>query len=111
MRLSGYNKNLENVYKNYTYITKKGEKKKRRTKKKGINGKNREENGKNSSQREDIFKSFDGYNSMQPLKRHTQGLDLLHCMISHVGLLKQMEYIVLSLFHFITCSYSFTWYG
>jgi len=77
--ISGYNKNLEEVYKNHTYITKKQKKKEG---KKGTNEKNKEEKGKNSAQREDIFKSFGGYNSVQRLKSHTQGFDLLHCMIS-----------------------------
>jgi len=50
--------------------------------------KNREEKGENSAQRKGIFKSFDGHNPVQRLKRHTQGFDLLYFTISHVGLLK-----------------------
>ena len=98
---SDYNKNLEEVYKNYTYIPTKGGWKQ--------NGKNREEKGEIYAQLGGIFKSFDGYNSMQQLKRHTQSFDLLHCTISHVDLLKWMKCIVISLFCFITCnSYIFS---
>ena len=100
MGLSGFNKNLEEIYKNHTYIPKKRLEENER--------KNREK-CESSSQCEDIFKSFDGYNSVQRLKRHTQGFELLHYTISHVGSLKWMEYIVLSLpFHYVQFIYIFS---